>query len=82
LHDFLVEHAKFPFPPPSECPSADTTDISQFEVSLLKEEWKAGHAVRDNALVQKLCHTLQDILEDTPLAANVERLLLASFFFA
>jgi hypothetical protein len=79
LHDFLVEHAKFPFPPPDELRSVDTTDISPLEVAVLKEEWKARHAVRDDALVQKLCHTLKKILADTPLAANAEHLLLGMF---
>jgi hypothetical protein len=79
LHDFFVEHAKFPFPPPDEYRSAGTTDISQFEVASLKREWKAGHAVRDDTLVQKLCQALKDILGDTPLAAGAENYLLASF---
>ena len=79
LHDFLVEHAKFPFPPPNEDRTARTTDISQFEVALLEREWKAGHAVRDDTLVQKLCQTLKDILGDTPSAAGAENYLLASF---
>ena len=56
-----------------------TTDISQFDVGLLEREWKAGHAVRDDTLVQKLCQTLKDILGDTPLAAGAENYLLASF---
>ncbi|KAF8227898.1 hypothetical protein L208DRAFT_1067652, partial [Tricholoma matsutake] len=79
LHDFLVEHTKFPFPPPNEDRTAGTTDISKFEVALLEREWKAGHAMRDDALVQKLCQTLKDILGDAPLAAGAENYLLASF---
>ena len=74
-----MEHAKFPFPPPDELRSVGTTDISPLEVAALKEEWKARHAVRDDALVQKLCRTLKKILADTPLAANAERLLLTMF---
>jgi hypothetical protein len=62
LHDFLVEHAKFPFPHLGELQSGDTTDISELEVTLLESEWKAKQAVPDDALVQKLCHTLKDIL--------------------
>lgn len=56
-----------------------TTDISVFEVSLLDREWKAGDAVRDDTLVQKLCRTLKTILGDTPVAAGDERYLLSHF---
>ena len=79
-HDFLLEHAKFPFPHPVEDRSVGTTDISQIEVGLLSREWKANHAVRDDTLVQKLCHTLKDILGETILAAHAESYLLASFW--
>ncbi|KAM6493292.1 hypothetical protein JOM56_011426 [Amanita muscaria] len=79
LHDFLVEYAKFPFPRPDESQTAGTTDISKFEVGLLEPEWKATHAVRDDSLVQKLCHSLESILGDTPLAAGRENFLLERF---
>ena len=79
LHNFLVEHAKFPFPHPNEDRTAGTTDVSQFEVALLQREWKAEHAVRDDTLVQKLCQALKNILEAIPLAAGAENYLLASF---
>jgi hypothetical protein len=79
LYNFLVEHAKFPFPHTGELRTAGTTDISDFEVGLLERDWKAEHAVRDETLVQKLCHTLKNILGDTPLAADAENYLLASF---
>ncbi|KAF8339291.1 hypothetical protein F5887DRAFT_1062844 [Amanita rubescens] len=81
LHDFLVEHATFPSPQQAnEGLSAGTTDIiSPLEVSLLEREWKANHAVRDNTLVQKLCNTLENILGDTLLAADVENQLLSRF---
>ena len=79
LHDFLVEHAKFPFPSLDERKSSGTTDISILDVNLLETEWKAKVAVRDNTLVQKLCHTLENILGDTPLAPRAENYLLASF---
>ena len=79
LHDFLVEHAKFPFPVPDESRTDTTsTDISVLEVSLLDREWKAGDAVRDATLVQKLCRTLETILCDTPVAGD-ERYLLSHF---
>ena len=79
LHDFLVEHAMFPFPHPNEVQITDTSDISQFEVGMLEIEWKARHALRDDTLVQKLCRTLEVILGDVPLAAGAENYLLASF---
>ena len=78
-HDFLVEHAKFPFPHPYELGSVGSTDISEFEAELLKPEWKSKHAVRDDTLVPKLCDTLKNILGDTLLAADVEDDLLACF---
>ena len=79
LHDFLVEHAKFPFPLPSEDCSVGTTDISALEVGLLKPEWKASHAVRDDNLVQKLCRTVEKILGDTTLTEASAQDLLANF---
>jgi hypothetical protein len=79
LHDFLVEHAKLPFPPLNEPLSSNTTDISALDVGLLEIEWKAKLAVRDDTLVQKLCNTLQDILGDAPLTELTKKYLLASF---
>lgn len=78
-HDFLVQHAKFPFPIPVEDRTAITTDVSEFEVGLLKKEWRANHAVLDDTLAQKLCHTLETILGDTLLSADSEHYLLSSF---
>ena len=79
LHDFLVEHAKFPFPTLDEKLSASTTEISTFEVQSLEIDWKAKLAVRDDTLVQKLCNTLEVILGDAPLAEGAENYLLKSF---
>ena len=79
LHDFLLEHAMFPFPHPNEDRTAGITDVSQFEVGMLERVWKAVHAVRDDTLVQKLCQALEDILGATALAAGAENYLLASF---
>jgi hypothetical protein len=79
FHDFLVEHAKFPFPLPDEFRTTVTTDVSDFEVGLLKREWKAKYAVRDDALVRKLCDSLQNILGDIALSADSEKDLLANF---
>lgn len=44
-----------------------TTDVSDFEAGLLKSEWKAKYALRDDALVRKLCDSLKNILGDTAL---------------
>ena len=79
FHDFLVEHAKFPFPHTDKLQTVDTTDISDFEVGLLDRAWKAKHAVRDEALVQKLCGGLEIILGDTPISAGSKKALLARF---
>ena len=79
FHDFLVEHAKFPFPLPDKLRTYDTTDVSDFEVGLLEREWKAKYAVRDDALVRKLCDGLKNILGDTALPADAEEALLADF---
>jgi hypothetical protein len=84
LCDFLVEHsrntvachAKFPFPHPDELRSIGTANISEFEVGLLEEEWKARLAVRDDTCSEA---TLKNILEDTPPAAGDDDYLLASF---
>jgi hypothetical protein len=81
LHDFLVEHAKFPFPQPANrsVGTADISSISSFDVGLLEREWKPNHAVRDNMLVQKLCSTLEIILGDTVFPADVANKYLARF---
>jgi hypothetical protein len=79
LHDFLVDHAKFPFPRLSEALSSSTTDISILDVDLLETKWKPKLAVRDDTLVQKLCDALKNILGDAPLAEVAENYLLASF---
>jgi hypothetical protein len=79
FHDFLVEHARFPFPLLDELQTTDTTDVSDFEVGLLESVWKAEYAVRDDALVRKLCDGLQNILGDTALSADSEKDLLANF---
>jgi hypothetical protein len=79
FHDFLVEHAMFPFPRTDELQNADTTDISDLEVGLLERGWKAKRAVRDEALAQKLCSNLKNILGDSRISASAERALLAKF---
>jgi hypothetical protein len=79
FHDFLLEHARFPFPLPDELRTADTTDVSDFEAVLLESVWKAKHAVGDDAPARKLCDSLQNILGDTALSADSEKVLLAKF---
>jgi hypothetical protein len=74
-----LEHAKFPSPLPDELRTYDTTDVSNIEVGLLKTEWKAKYAVRDDALVRKLCDSLKNILGDTVLSAYSEEALPADF---
>lgn len=79
FHDFLVKHARFPFPHSDELRTVGSTDISLLEVGLLAQEWKAERAVRDDALVQKLCDGLEDILGDTALQTDAETFLLTKF---
>jgi hypothetical protein len=50
-----------------------------FEVGLRQREWKAKYAVRDDALLRKLCDSLKNILGDTALSAGSEQDLLATF---
>jgi hypothetical protein len=79
--EFLVEHAKFPFPSLDKVTpdGHGTTDISLVEAGLLAPEWKAQYAVRDEDLLQKLCQTLDDILGDTYLLDGCEDRLLKLF---
>ena len=77
--EFLVEHAKFPYPQLVEGGSVGTADISDIELGLLAREWKAQYAVRDETLIQKLCQTLENILGDTLLPDDSEDQLLSMF---
>ncbi len=77
--EFLVKHAKFPFPQPVEDRSFDITDISNLEVGLLAREWRAQYAVRDETLVQKLCQSLENTLGDTLLPDDSEDQFLSLF---
>ena len=79
LHNFLVERAMFPFPSLDRRMSSNITDISLLEVDLLETEWKAKVAVRDDALIQKLCDALKRILGDAYLEEGAENYLLSSF---
>lgn len=78
--EFLVNHAKFPFPKIVEDKYASSiTDISFLEVGMLAPDWKAQFAVRDENLLQKLCQTLEDILGDTHIPDGCEDHLLSMF---
>jgi hypothetical protein len=79
FHDFLVEHAKFPFPPCSLGSVASSTDISELDVGLLDNEWKAHHGVRDNDLAEKLCEYLKATLGEMPLTEELTKALLPLF---
>ncbi|SRR6266571_6551747 len=76
---FLVEHAKFPFPHTVENGSVGATDITDMEVGSLTAKWKAKYAVPDETLVRKLCKTLEDILGDTPISDDSQNYLLPKF---
>ena len=79
FHDFLVEHAKFPFP---DCPigtSASSTRLSEVDVGLLDNQWKAHHAVRDNDLANKLCDTLRTTLGEMTVTEDSRNFLLRWF---
>ncbi len=78
-HDFLLEHGKFPFPQYDEHGHNRTTDICKDEVHLLRREWKAQRAVRDNDLVQKLCRALKNTLGESLLSAGADNYLLPNF---
>jgi hypothetical protein len=75
--DFLMEHAKFPFPEPDESRTAGSTHTSPLEVDRLDRRWKANYAIHDHALVQKLCDALDNILGDAVLPEDARRRLLA-----
>ncbi|KAI9465417.1 hypothetical protein BJY52DRAFT_1144063 [Lactarius psammicola] len=76
---FLVEHAKFPFPTTVEGGSVSSTDISYTEVGTLTTGWKAKYAVPDETLVLKLCETLENILGDTLISDSSQNYLLSKF---
>jgi hypothetical protein len=79
FHDFLVEHAKFPFP---DCPtgaSASSTGLSEVDVGLLDYQWKARHAVRDNDLADKLCEALRTTLGEMTVTVDSRSSMLQWF---
>jgi hypothetical protein len=77
--DFLVEHAKFPFPKADENRATGSTLISPLEAGQLDLQWKAKHAIRDDALFEKLCATLDNILGDAVLPEGAPGRLLRCF---
>ncbi|KAH8111596.1 hypothetical protein DFH11DRAFT_1512905 [Phellopilus nigrolimitatus] len=79
LRDFLEESAVFPFPNSNSTQSCDPTEPSLFEAGRLDRRWKAARAIRDSKLVDALCSTLDEILDDKRLSASEEIELLARF---
>ncbi|KAH9017321.1 hypothetical protein EDB85DRAFT_2096490 [Lactarius pseudohatsudake] len=77
--EFLLEHAKFPFPDPVENRTVGTTDIFLEEVGVIAPEWRANYAVPDKTLVEHLCQTLDNILEDTVFPDDSQSDLLSKF---
>ncbi|KAH9026553.1 hypothetical protein EDB84DRAFT_1670115 [Lactarius hengduanensis] len=69
--EFLLEHAKFPLPDPVE------NELS--EVGVIAPEWRANYAVPDKTLVEHLCQTLDNILEDTVFPDDSRNDLLSKF---
>lgn len=74
---FSVERVKFSFPEPSTGDTAASTDISDVEVGLLDDQWRAIHPVRDDA--KKFCGTLRTTLGNMPLAGDSKRFVLQRF---
>ncbi|KAH8103235.1 hypothetical protein DFH11DRAFT_1521133 [Phellopilus nigrolimitatus] len=79
LRDLLKESAFFPFPRSGPSQSRNFTEPSILESSRLDPCWKAAIAVRDDGLIDALCSTLDDILDDTRLSAMEEAKLLNRF---
>ncbi|KAH9014668.1 hypothetical protein EDB85DRAFT_2213586 [Lactarius pseudohatsudake] len=77
--EILLEHAKFPLPDPVENRTAGTTDIFLEEVGVIAPEWRAKHAVPDKTLVEHLCQTLDNILQDTVFPDDSRNDLLSKF---
>ena len=74
--DFLLEHAKFLFPPDTgESGSASSADISDVEVGYITQSWRAKYAMRDETLVENLCLTLEKILGDATIGVPQDILL-------
>ncbi|KAH9014661.1 hypothetical protein EDB85DRAFT_2097786 [Lactarius pseudohatsudake] len=77
--EFLLEHAKFPLPDPVENRTVGTTDIFLEEVGVIAPEWRANYAVPDKTLVEHLCQTLDNILQDTVFPDDSRNDLLSKF---
>ncbi|KAH9017317.1 hypothetical protein EDB85DRAFT_2294896 [Lactarius pseudohatsudake] len=77
--EFLLEHAKFPLPDPVENRTVGTTDIFLEEVGVIAPEWRANYAVPDKTLVEHLCQTLDNILQDTVFPDDSRNDLLSNF---
>jgi hypothetical protein len=68
----FLQDARFPAPPTVLViqETANTTDVSDMDIGLVEDAWKASHAIRDDtpSLVNNLSDTLAQILGQTPLA--------------
>lgn len=73
--DFLLEHAKFPFPNTSESTCASSADLSRLDIGRLNEKWRAKYAMQDATLLNTLCEILEKILGDTPIRGTEDTLL-------
>ena len=58
----FLQNAHFPAPSTVIKETANTTDVSDLDIGLVEDAWKASLAIRDNALVNNLSDTLAQIL--------------------
>jgi hypothetical protein len=73
--EFLLEHAKFPFPKTTGRSSGSSADINPLQIGSIPQNWKAKYAVPDVTLVQKLSQTLDEILGNTPIEGPTDYVL-------
>ena len=73
--DFLLEHAKFPFPNTGESTCTSSADLSRLDISRLNEKWRAKYTMQVTILLKTLCEILEEILGDTPIEGFEDTLL-------
>lgn len=66
----FLQNAHFPAPPTVIKETANSTDVSDVDIGLVEDAWKARFAIWDNTLVDNLSGTLAQILGQTPLGAG------------